>query len=245
MIRINHIIVQLYRWRLRHISEQTLIILLSILVGFLSGMAAVLIKNAVRFTHQTVSSIVSHEGHNTIYVALPLLGILITILFVRYLTPSSVYNFQLARRKELLTHDKDTNVLRMLEVRKLIENDFEVLSPEATLGDLTKAIERNHRNLFPIVDKEGKMAGMLKMDDVRHLIFKRDLYDTLMLKDLMYMPEEYIHPDDSMEMLARKFEKTDRFNIAVIEKDGTYLGFISRARVFSKYRKQIVDVSHV
>ncbi len=166
-------------------------------------------------------------------------------LVVRYFTPSSVYNFQLARRKELLTHDKDTNVLRMLEIRKLIENDFEVLSPDATLGDLTKAIERNHRNLFPVVDKEGKLAGMLKMDDVRHLIFKRELYDKMKLKELMYMPEEYIYPEDGMEVVAHKFEKTDRFNIAVIEKDGTYLGFISRARVFSRYRKQIVDVSHV
>jgi len=85
---------------------------------------------------------------------------------------------------------------------------------------------------------------MLKMDDVRHLIFKQKLYDTVYLKDLMYMPESYIDPNDSMEIVAHKFEKSDRFNIAVIE-DGKYLGFISRAKVFSKYRKQIVDVSHV
>jgi len=44
-------------------------------------------------------------------------------LIVRTFTPNSVYHIQLARRKELLTHDKDTNVLRMLEVRKLIEKE--------------------------------------------------------------------------------------------------------------------------
>ena len=166
-------------------------------------------------------------------------------LVVRTFIPNSVYHFQLARRKELLTHDKDANVLRMLEVRKLIENDFEILPPDATLGDLTHAIERNHRNLFPIVDKEGKMAGMLKMDDIRHIIFKKELYDKVLLKDLMYMPEDSIDPDDSMEVVARKFESSGRFNIAVIDKEGKYMGFISRAKVFSKYRKQIIDVSHV
>ena len=78
----------------------------------------------------------------------------------------------MAKRKELLTHDKDANVLQMLEVKKLIETDFEALLPDATLGDLARAISRNHRNLFPVVDSEGIMVGMLKMDDVRSIIFK-------------------------------------------------------------------------
>ncbi len=165
-------------------------------------------------------------------------------IIVRTFTPHSVYHIQLARRKELLTHDKDANVLQMLEVRKLIETDFEVLSPEATLRDLTVAISRNHRNLFPVVDREGIMVGMIKMDDIRDMIFKHELYDTVKISELMYMPEFKIDPNDSMEVVANKFESSGRYNLAVIE-NGKYLGFISRARVFTSYRKQIIDVSHV
>ena len=165
-------------------------------------------------------------------------------IIVRTFTPHSVYHFQLARRKELLTHNKDANVLQMLEVRKLIETDFEILSPDAKLRDLTEAISRNHRNLFPVVDKDGKMVGMLKMDDVRSMIFNHELYDKVKISELMYMPESHIDPNDSMEVVAKKFESSGRFNLAVIE-DGKYIGFISRARVFTNYRKQIIDVSHV
>ena len=165
-------------------------------------------------------------------------------IIVRTFTPHSVYHYQLARRKELLTHDKDANVLQLLEVRKLIETDFEVLSPDATLGDLTKAISRNHRNLFPVADSEGKMVGMLKMDDVRSMIFNHELYDKVKISELMYMPESYIDPNDSMDVVAEKFESSGRYNLAVIE-DGKYLGFISRARVFTSYRKRIKDVSHI
>jgi len=165
-------------------------------------------------------------------------------IVVRTFTPYSVYHYQLAQRKELLTHDKDANVLQMLEVRKLIENDFEILSPDATLRDLTVAISRNHRNLFPVVDKDGMMVGMLKMDDVRDMIFKHELYDTVKISELMYMPEYEINPNDSMEVVTNKFESSGRYNLAVIE-NGKYLGFISRARVFTSYRKQIIDVSHV
>ncbi|VAW23493.1 Chloride channel protein [hydrothermal vent metagenome] len=163
---------------------------------------------------------------------------------VRAFTPNSAYHIQLARRKELFTHDKDANILQMMEVGKLIETDFETLSPSSTLGDLTSAISRNHRNLFPVVDENGIMVGMVKMDDVRELIFKRELYDKILIKDLMYMPEYYIKPDDSMEVVTEKFETSGRYNLAVIDK-GKYVGFISRAKVFTNYRKQMRHVSHV
>jgi CIC family chloride channel protein len=165
-------------------------------------------------------------------------------LIVRAFTPNSVYHIQLARRKELLTHDKDANVLQMMEVRELIETDFEILSPDATLRDLTIAISRNHRNLFPVVNADGIMVGMLKMDDVREMIFNHDLYDTVKISELMYMPAYHIDPNDSMEVVANKFESSGRYNLAVIE-EGRYIGFVSRARAFTRYRKKIIDVSQV
>ena len=163
-------------------------------------------------------------------------------LTVKVFAPNSVYHFQLAQRKELMTHDKDKNVLQMMEVRKLVETDFVTLPPNATLRDLTDAISVAHRDLFPIVDEIGLLLGMVKMDDVRHLIFKQDLYDKIKVSDLMYLPEHYISLDDLMEQVVDKFESSGRYNLAVIDK-GKYIGFISRARVFSSYRKTMSHFS--
>ena len=150
----------------------------------------------------------------------------------------SVYTHQLAKRRELITHDKDHAVLTMMEVKNLIETDFAKIKPDATLGDLVEVISEAHRNLFPVVDSEGQLHGMIKMDDIRKIIFKPDLYETTLVKDLMYMPEYYISPDDTMEDLVEMFRKSSRFNIAVIDK-GKYLGFISRANAFTAYRNQL------
>lgn len=157
--------------------------------------------------------------------------------------PHSVYTKRLAKSGELITHHKDKAVLRSMELKKLIENDFEIISPEASLRDLVIAVSRSDRNLFPIVDNEGYMKGMLKLSKVKHLIFEQDLYDKVMVKDLMFMPEFYISSTDSMEAVAEKFETSNRYNLAVID-DGKYLGFISRAVVFSKYRKTLEYFSH-
>ena len=83
-----------------------------------------------------------------------------------------------------------------MEVKKLIENDFEILSPDATLGDLVKAVSKSDRNLFPIVDDQGYLKGMLKLSKVKTLIFEPKLYDKVMVKDLMFMPEYYISSTD-------------------------------------------------
>ncbi|PRY98742.1 chloride channel protein [Marinilabilia salmonicolor] len=148
---------------------------------------------------------------------------------------NSVYTHQLAQRKELLTHDKDQVALTLMDVTKLIETDFSIISPDAKLGDLVNVVSKAHRNLFPVVDNQGILHGMVKMDDIRNIIFKPDLYETVKVNDLMYMPEYFISPDDSMEDLVEIFRTSGRFNIAVIDK-GKYLGFISRANAFTAYR---------
>ena len=156
--------------------------------------------------------------------------------------PHSIYTKRLAQRGELLTHHKDKTVLRLMKIQGLIETDFEIISPDANLKELVKAISRSKRNLFPVVDKEGNLLGMVKLADIRSIIFETGLYEDILIKDIMYMPEHYISPTDSMEEVAEKFESSGRYNLAVID-NGKYLGFISRAKVFSKYRKTIREFS--
>ncbi len=159
-------------------------------------------------------------------------------LTVKIFTKNSVYTEQLAQQKQLVTHHRDKHVLSIMQVPDLIENDFVLLKPDDKLQQLVNAISVSHRDLFPIVGNGGLMVGMLKMDDVRHLIFKQDKYDKISLKEIMYMPEHSISPKDSMDEVAEKFVSSGRYNLAVID-NGIYLGFISRAKVFSEYREYV------
>jgi CIC family chloride channel protein len=58
----------------------------------------------------------------------------------------------------------------------------------------------------------------------------------------MYMPNTIVHPDESMEEVAKKFQTTKHYNLPVLE-DGKYLGFVSRANVFSAYRRLLRSFS--
>ncbi|MHA1678038.1 MAG: CBS domain-containing protein, partial [Promethearchaeota archaeon] len=71
---------------------------------------------------------------------------------------------------------------------------------------------------------------------------KKEIYDTTFIKDLMFMPATIVSPDEPMKDVVKKFNDTGNYNLPVI-KDGKYIGFVSRAKVFSSYRKLIKDFS--
>jgi len=157
--------------------------------------------------------------------------------------PYSIYTKRLAEMGELVTHHKDKAAMHYMNAKELIETDFEVLSPDLNLGQMTYFIARSKRDLFPVVDEDGMMLGMIKLNDIRNLIFEQELYEKISVRDLMYMPEFFISPKDPMEVVVEKFKTCKRYNLAVID-DGKYVGFISRARVFSVYRDTMADLSY-
>jgi len=178
------------------------------------------------------------------YELLPPLIITATIsyLTIMYFEPHSIYTKKLALRGELITHHKDKAVLSMMKIEKLLETNFLTISPDATLGDLVKLISTSSRNLFPVVDSQNNFLGLIFLDHIRDIMFKPEIYETSYVRDLMFMPETMVNPDDSMETIAKKFQGTGKFNLAVIN-NGKYLGFVSRARVFSVYRNLLKDFS--
>jgi chloride channel protein, CIC family len=172
------------------------------------------------------------------------LMIVSTISFAttRFFTTNSVYTYQLAKRGELITHHKDKAMLMLMNINTLIESDFHVIHPNDKLRDLIKVITKTHRNIFPVVESDGTFRGIVKMDDIRHIMFNQEMYDQLFVRDLMFMPQYVIDRKESMEDVARKFQVSGRYNIAVLDK-GKYLGFVSRAKLFSSYRKLMRDFS--
>jgi len=166
----------------------------------------------------------------------------ISYVTIKRFESNSVYTIQLAKRKELITHDKDKSVLSVMKVNKLIEKDFHSIKLDATLGDLVEVITESHRNIFPVIDDSDNFYGIIILDNIRHIMFKTEMYENTYIRNLMVKPIAIVDPEDSMEDVAQKFQKTGRYNIPVI-KDGKYIGFISRARVFSSYRKLLKEWS--
>jgi CIC family chloride channel protein len=166
---------------------------------------------------------------------------------VAYLTiipfePHSIYAKRLAETGELITHHKDKAILSRLSIEKLIEKNFITTSPDITLGEFVKLVAKSQRNVFPVIDKDNTFLGVIFINDIRHIIFEHEQYDKVYIRNLMYMPDTTIEQNATMEDVAQKFTETSHYNLPVL-KDGKYIGFVSRANVFSAYRKLVKDFS--
>ena len=153
----------------------------------------------------------------------------------------SVYTNSVAEHGVEVTHNKDVSILTMMTINGLIETNFSKIRRGSTLGDLIPIISSSRRNIFPVVDKDGTFCGHVLLDDIRSVMFDQTLYSQP-IEEFTVIPEYLIHPEDPMETVVKKFQVSGKYNIPVIE-NGKYLGYISRANVFSTYRKTLSEIS--
>ncbi|AOW18242.1 chloride channel protein [Polaribacter vadi] len=167
----------------------------------------------------------------------------ISFAFTKYFIANSIYTTELAAKGELITHNKDKNVLMMMKIDRLIEKNFKAVNPDMLLGEmLTKAVAKSTRNIFPVINKEKQFLGIVLLDDIRSFMFDTEMYNSITVETFMKSAPEIIFYDDSVEEIMRKFKTSDAWNLPVI-KDEKYLGFISKSKLLTAYRNKLIEVT--
>ena len=152
--------------------------------------------------------------------------------------PHSIFTRKLAESGDLITHNKNKTVLSMMRVENHLEKNFLTVKPDDSLRKLTEVITKSNRNIYPVIDNENNFQGIVFLDHIKHLIFKPELYDTMFVKDLLFMPSIVVSLEDSMEEVVKKFQNSGNFNLPVVS-DNKYHGFVSKANIFSAYQKKL------
>ncbi len=168
---------------------------------------------------------------------LPLL-IVSTIAYgtIKVFEPYSIYTMRLARRGELLTHHKDKAVLTLLKVNNVIETDFLSVKPEMNLKEMVDTISQSKRNLFPVLNDQGELLGVVLLDEIRNIMFRPDLYKRLYVRKFMSMPPACIDVSYPMDKVMKLFDDTGAWNLPVVD-NGKYVGFVSKSKIFNSYRR--------
>lgn len=155
----------------------------------------------------------------------------------------SVYTRRLAEKGKLKTHNKDKFAVHKIDFMNLLDTNITSVPLHASLRTYVSKIEESKRNIFVVLDNEQRFSGLLLMDDHRDVIFKQELYDLVMVKDLLYTPDVVVYDTDTAEQMVAKFQKTNNFNLPVLTNDNKYVGFLSRAKVLDAYKDVIVAES--
>jgi CIC family chloride channel protein len=182
-------------------------------------------------------------GGYELFVPLMIVSAISFIITKNYI-PHNIYASELAKRGELITHDKDKNVLMMLDLDKIIETNFISLYPDMSLGEIVNnAVVKSSRNHFPVVNEENEFLGILTLNDIRSIMFDKNLYEKVKVRSLMHSASDIIYYEkDSVENILNKFKGSGAWNLVVI-KEGKYHGFISKSRLLTAYRRKLIQVT--
>ncbi len=165
----------------------------------------------------------------------------ISYITAKKLSPYSIITYQLGQRGELITHHKDKAVLHFLDRKRILETNLSTIRLDKTLGDLVEIIAHSHRNIFPVVDHDNHLVGLIYLDKVRRIMFKKEAY-TMPVWHLMSTPPDVIEEKDTMNEIVQKFNRSKAWNLPVVE-EGKYMGMVSRSKLFSAYREMLVKIT--
>ncbi len=164
-------------------------------------------------------------------------------LTIKVFEPHSIYAMRLAQRGELLTHHSDRSILTLMSMDSVIQHYNKVLYPDMTLLDVANHVSTSKYFVFPVVDKQMKLVGVVYLDDIRHLIFRTELYRNFRVSQLMKPPAARLSVQDPMDVVLKVFDRTRQWNLPVVDSTGTFVGFIRKSSILAVYRQMMADYS--
>ena len=206
----------------------------------LVGMAG-LIAGVIHAPLTAIFLIAEITGGYVLFLPL-MITVAISYMITKHYMPHTIYTRELAERGDLLTHDKDQNVLTLMKLDNVGEQDFIKLKPEMTLGEmLHNGVAKSQRNLFPVTNTEDEFLGIILLDDIREFMFDRDLYDSTKVELYMHNPPDIIvFETDTMQTVMDKFQSSGAWNLPVIN-NGKYYGFVSKSKLLTAYRRHLIS----
>ncbi|MBS1604010.1 MAG: chloride channel protein [Bacteroidetes bacterium] len=169
----------------------------------------------------------------------------IAYFIVKSFEPYYMETKQLAMSGAIFTHHREQNILSMLSLEGLTERDHQVFHPADSLKDLVRHISQVDKPVFAVVDAGHRLAGVIALNDIRGMLFENTIHETTLLKDVMARPSGVLQVGTPMTTVLKEFDRTGADYLPVVDEDKRFAGFISKARLFEKYRLQVAQVRDI
>jgi len=144
----------------------------------------------------------------------------------------------LARKGNVFTSNKDTNILCTMNIEDLVKKDYLTVQREQDLEKVSDLLAHSDQVIFGVVNDDNELQGIVYFNDIREIIFDNAKIKNTAVKDIMVQPVQTVHLFDSMETVMNKFEKSNKVFLPVL-KNGKYYGFITKSDVLESYRNRL------
>ncbi len=108
---------------------------------------------------------------------------------------------------------------------------------------LLQIVSSSKRLHFAVCSPDGALLGQINLNNIRHIIFRSELYNTFTVRGLMSQPSATLRTDDGMLAIMDKFQVDDAGTLPVVNTENRFVGYVSRSELYSAYREIMKDFS--
>lgn len=161
----------------------------------------------------------------------------ISYFMVKQYEPYSMETKQLAREGQIFTHQKEKNILTNISMQHMLQEKFDTISVDRSLRELVDLIKQSNKNIFAVIDNNQKFVGIIELNDVKQKLFQPEIFAHTSVKSLMKKPADILYEGENMVTVMEKFDNSHSWYLPVLNSDKRIVGFISKTKVFNKYRE--------
>ncbi|MBC7903557.1 MAG: chloride channel protein [Gemmatimonadaceae bacterium] len=161
----------------------------------------------------------------------------ISYFIVRHYEPYSMDTKQLALEGQIFTHKKEENMLASMSLSELLQDKYESVSINASMHELSKIIQQSDRNIFAVHDNDERFVGIIELNDIKKELFMPERFDQIKIRQLYKKAAGVIYDDEDMNNVMKRLDLSGSWYLPVLTRKKVFKGFVSKTRVFNKYRE--------
>lgn len=207
----------------------------------LLGMAAVM-AGVMHAPLTGIFLIAEITGGYQLFVPLLIVSV-VSVMVISIFEPHSIYAMRLAREGKLVTHHTDHSVLTLMSMDAIVEKDVVSVKPDMPLGRVVSVLSNSDSAFLPVLDQGGRLLGEIDLTKIRNIVFRPELYQKMRASQVMTPLPAILYRNEPMTEVMRKFDTTNASVLPVVDINNVLQGYITRARLYSTYRKVVADFS--
>ncbi|WDF76086.1 chloride channel protein [Mucilaginibacter sp. KACC 22773] len=161
----------------------------------------------------------------------------ISYIISRLSSPHNIYWQHLIHEKDIHP-GQDYSMLNAISLDSIINRKYTAVDKQTTVNDFYKILAVTDANIFPVLKEDGRLEGVVLIDDIRRRLFNQEIADET-IADIMTVPPTIIDYEQPASSVMETFDAIDVWQLPVA-KDGLFIGFISKSALLSKYREVII-----
>lgn len=211
----------------------------------LVGMAALVAGT----THAPITAIlIIFEMTNDYNIFLPLIVASVSsALLATRLKRESIYTMKLFRRGIDLQMGTEVSIMRSLRVKDVMKVDVDTIYRDMPLGEIRKLLLRSRSTFFPVIDRQGRLTGVIAFENLRSALFEEELEKVIIAEDLAISHPVTVFPSDNLYDALHKMNLHDIARLPVVSKfePDKLIGVLSRSDVLAAYDNEIIKLRGV